>query len=251
MLDGIPSTNILFFDIETVSASPSFAQLDEPFQELWRYKAKSITRQPDLPDEAEAADVYGDKAAIYAEFGKIVCISVGILAVDKSDQRLRVRLKSFASEDEAALLADFAELLNKRYHNPHTHYLCGHNIREFDVPYICRRMVVQGVPLPAALDIAGKKPWECKHFVDTMELWKFGDFKSFVSLKLLSALLGFPSPKDDIDGSEVGRVFWEEKDLSRIARYCEKDVLATIQLYMRYRNEPLIGDDQVILTSED
>jgi len=250
MLETVPFPNILFLDIETVSAVPDFDHLEEPFKDLWRHRAKTILRSPDAtPEELEA--LYKEKAAIYAEFGKIVCISVGIIFRNNAEGPLQVKLKSFAAEDEAALLTDFAELLNKRYNNTSTHFLCGHNIREFDIPYICRRMIVQGVSLPTALDIAGKKPWECKHFIDTMELWKFGDYKGFASLKLLSALLGFPSPKDDIDGSEVGRVFWEEQDLPRIARYCEKDVLATVQLFMRYRNAPLIADDQVIFSSED
>jgi predicted PolB exonuclease-like 3'-5' exonuclease len=114
---------------------------------------------------------------------------------------------------------------------------------------MCRRMVVNQLPLPKMLDIAGKKPWETKHLLDTMELWKFGDRKSYTSLKVLAAVLGFPSPKDDIDGSEVGRVFWQEDDLDRIAHYCEKDVLATAQLFFRYQRKPLLEEDQVQVAS--
>lgn len=252
MSDKTPFSNILFLDIETVSVAPAYDDLEDYFKPLWLHKAKVATRNFDAEmDEASGAAIYREKAAIFAEFGKIVCISVGILVKDKGTDRLRARLKSFASDDEKKLLEDFAGLLQQNYNNPAKHYLCGHNIREFDIPYICRRMIVNGIELPNALDIAGKKPWECKHLIDTMELWKFGDYKGFASLKLLAALLGFPSPKDDIDGSEVGRVYWEEKDLERISRYCEKDVLATIQLYMRYRYQPLLGDDQVVFTSAD
>lgn len=252
MLDAIPLTNILFLDIETVSALPEFEQLQEDFKPLWLQKARVVSRSfTEEMDEETGAQVYKDKAAIYAEFGKIVCISVGLITKDKDGERLQARFKSFALDDEKALLKDFAELLQKHYPNTNTHYLCGHNIREFDIPYICRRMVVNGIKLPNALDIAGKKPWECRHLIDTMELWKFGDFKSYVSLKLLAALLGFPSPKDDIDGSEVSRVYWEEKNLPRIAKYWEKDVAATIQLFMRYRNQDLLEEEQLIFTSAD
>lgn len=251
MSDKTPFSNILFLDIETVSAAPAYDKLEDHFKPLWLHKAKVASRNYDVEmDEETGAEIYRDKAAIFAEFGKIVCISVGIL-VHKDNEPLQARLKSFASDDEKALLEEFAGLLQKNYDNTNKHYLCGHNIREFDIPYICRRMIFNGIKLPNALDIAGKKPWECKHLIDTMELWKFGDYKGFASLKLLAALLGFPSPKDDIDGSEVGRVYWEEKDLGRISRYCEKDVLATIQLYMRYRYQPLLEDDQVIFTSGD
>jgi predicted PolB exonuclease-like 3'-5' exonuclease len=205
-----------------------------------------LNRSSDEPldDEAVAA-AYLDRAGIFAEFGKIVCISVGVVYRDKESKELRVRLKSFADEDEKQLLSKFAQLLNQYYTNLNRQYLCGHNIKEFDVPYICRRMVIHQLELPAMLDVTGKKPWETKHLLDTMELWKFGDRKSFTSLKLLAAALGFPSPKDDIDGSQVGRVFWEEKDLDRIAHYCEKDVLATVQLLRRYQRASIFTDEQV------
>ena len=171
---------------------------------------------------------------------------MGVVYRDKDDQRLRVRLKSFADKDEANLLQEFAKLVGQYYNNTSKHGICGHTIREFDIPYICRRMVFHGLAFPAALDLAGKKPWETKHLIDTMEYWKFGDYKAYTSLKLLAKLLDFPSPKEDIDGSNVGRVFWEEDDLERIAHYCEKDVLATVQLFLRYQRQPILEEDQVI-----
>jgi predicted PolB exonuclease-like 3'-5' exonuclease len=187
-------------------------------------------------------DAYRDRAAIFAEFGKIVCISVGIMHRDKEDQRLRIRLKSYASSNEKELLEDFGTLLDQYYANK---YLCGHNIKEFDIPYICRRMLVHQLPFPKALQIQGKKPWETQHLLDTLELWKFGDRKNFTSLKVLASVLDFPSPKDDIDGSQVGRVYWEDTDLERIAYYCEKDVLATAQLFLRFRRLPILDEEQV------
>jgi len=245
MLDNLDLANVLFLDVETASAQADYGDLSEEFQALWKHKARYLDRSGDeLPDDERAADLYRDKAGIFAEFGRVVCISVGILHRDKNDGRLHARLTSFADEDEATLLKRFSELLAKHYSDLNKHFICGHNIKEFDIPYLSRRMVVQQLPLPEALDLAGKKPWETKHLLDTLELWKFGDRKNFTSLRLLAALLGFPSPKDDMDGSEVGRVFWEERDLERIAHYCEKDVLASIQLLLRYMNMPLLSEEQ-------
>lgn len=239
MLDIIDITNILFFDIETAPATPQYSDLDETWQELWRLKSAQILKKPkDDITEEDAIQVY-DKAGIYSEFGQIVCISVGIFVRSKETGELTVRLKSFASTDEAALLKDFSDLMVKHYNNADRQFLCGHNIKEFDVPYICRRLLIHQMPFPKMFDITGKKPWETKHLLDTMELWKFGDGKNYTSLKLLAATFGFPSPKDDIDGSQVGRIFHEEGDVERIALYCEKDVVAVMQLMLRYKRMPL------------
>ncbi len=239
-------SRILFLDIETVSSHPSYEELNEAFKALWKHKASYLLRkQEDELSEEELRDSYEDKAGIFAEFGRIVCISVGILHKDESEQ-WQLRLKSFASENEAELLEQFKALLDKHYADTRNTGLCGHNIKEFDIPYICRRMWVNQMPLPAALDLSGKKPWETQHLIDTLEMWKFGDRKNYTSLKLLAALFGIPSPKDDIDGSEVGRVFWQEKDLQRIARYCEKDVLATVQLYLKYHFLPMLEEEQIV-----
>ncbi|WP_367390066.1 3'-5' exonuclease [Lewinella sp. LCG006] len=244
MLEQIDIANVLFLDIETVSGHAAFTDLHEDLQALWAHKARSVLKTTDEISEEDLAASYQDRAAIFAEFGKIVCISVGAVHRDK-DKRLKVRLKSFASADEGEVLSGFAELLAQYYNNPMKYFLCGHNIKEFDIPYVCRRMIVNNMTFPKMLDIAGKKPWETKHLLDTMELWKFGDRKSYTSLKLLAATLGFPSPKDDIDGSMVGRVFWEDDDIDRIAHYCEKDVLATAQLFLRFQLAPLLEEDQI------
>ena len=246
MLDNIDITKVLFLDIECVSSAPSYEAMPETMQQLWGYKAPSALRRygEELTDE-ELSDSYTEKAGIYAEFGKIVCISVGFMFRDKDDQRLRIRLKSFADRDEKKLLQEFNAMLDQYYGNTAEQYICGHNIKEFDVPYTCRRTVINQLKLPRMLQIVGKKPWELSHLLDTMALWKFGDFKSYTSLKLLAGVFGFPTPKDDIDGSDVGRVFWQEDDLERIATYCEKDVLATAQLFLRYQLKPLLEEDQV------
>lgn len=246
MLDTIDITKVLFLDIETVSGSPSYGEMDETMQQLWGYKAPSALRRygEELTGE-ELSESYTEKAGIFAEFGKIVCISVGFMYRDKMDKRLRIRLKSFADKDERQLLEDFNNMLDQYYGNTADQFICGHNIKEFDVPYMCRRTVINQLKLPRMLDIVDKKPWETKHLLDTMALWKFGDFKAYTSLKLLAGVFGFPTPKDDIDGSDVGRVFWQEDDLPRIATYCEKDVLATAQLFLRYQLKPLLEEDQV------
>ena len=247
MIDNIDIANVLFLDIETVSAKPDYQSMSDDFKELWALKSRQFSRhQEGETSEEELEELFQARAGIFAEFGKIVCISVGVVHRDKEDQLLKVRLKSFASENESELLHEFSQMVFKYYNNTNKFYFCGHNIKEFDIPYICRRMVVNQLPLPTALSLFGKKPWETQHLLDTLELWKFGDRKHFTSLKLLAALLGFPSPKDDMDGSDVGRVYWQEKGLDRIAFYCEKDVLATIQLFLRFKRMPLLEADQVM-----
>ena len=233
----IDFSKILFLDIETVSQKKTFDELDERMQKLWSHKAEQIGKGD---ENATPASLY-DRAAIYAEFGKIVCISVGFF------NGQRFRLKSFYSHDEKALLIEFGNMLNRYYDTPDA-LLCAHNGKEFDFPYIARRMMVNGIPIPRILQVAGRKPWET-NFIDTMELWKFGDYKSYTSLDLLCAILDIPTPKDDINGSEVGRVYWQENDLERIKTYCQKDVLAIAQLMRRFNYLPLITDDQVDYTN--
>jgi len=235
MLNNLSLENILFLDIETVPAYPEFTKVPEKFQKLWTKKAAQLKY---LGEDLTPADLYG-QAGIYAEFGKIICVSCGFMNGNE------VRLKSFYGDDEKILLEEFTHLLNKHYHSPES-LLCGHNGKEFDFPYLARRMLVNGITLPAILDLAGKKPWEIQH-IDTMELWKFGDYKHYTSLELLAAIFNIPTPKDDIDGSEVARVYWQEKDLDRIVTYCQKDVLTTLQLFRRYLGLPLVKDESVVI----
>jgi len=219
---------IIFLDIETIPQSADYKSLSEEMQELWSEKSAKLFQDKD------SAESYG-KAGIYAEFGKIICISVGFVYLKNGEKH--IRLKSFASDNEKELLTDFAEILRQRKTDI---FLCGHNIKEFDVPYIARRMLINGLQLPKTLNIAGKKPWEV-NFIDTLDLWKFGDYKHYTSLKLLTAIFGIPTSKDDIDGSQVARVYYEEKNLERIVTYCQKDVLATAQLFLKIEGETLIN----------
>lgn len=231
---------ILFLDIETVPAVGAYEELPERLQEMWEVKVeKTRARMPDRYNEGEtAADIYMKDAAIFAEFGKVVCISVGYIYNDMGVQKMK--LKSFYDDDEEALLTEFKEMLNHWDKPDRT--ICGHNIKEFDVPYVARRMLINGIQLPQILNIAGKKPWEVQ-FLDTLELWKFGDFKNYTSLSLLTAVFDIPTPKDDIDGSMVGRVYYDTGDLKRIAKYCEKDVVATAQVFLKIKGQALIAED--------
>jgi hypothetical protein len=248
VLNAYDIHNILFLDIETVPVVADFEALSEEMQELWGRRCQRLVSRPEGEIEyEEMAALFSERAGIFAEFGRIVCISAGFLTRDPAgSDRSLLRIKSFANTMESALLEDFSEMLSKHFNNPDKFALCGHNIREFDIPYICRRMMVNQLPMPRMLDISGRKPWETRHLLDTLEMWKFGDMKNFTSLRMLTALFDIPSPKDDIDGSDVARVFWEDRDLDRIATYCEKDVLATTQLFLRFKRMPLLESDQVV-----
>lgn len=239
---------ILFFDIETVSLTSNYPELSLSLQELWQRKAKSFypNNEEELTVE-QLQESFKNKAAIFAEFGKIVCISMGIAYWDKVTGHYKIRLKSFAQSSEEELLKSFCDLLNKHYSNPLNNALAGHNIKEFDIPFICRRLIINSISLPEILKISGKKPWELNYFLDTMEMWKFGDWKSYTSLKLLTAIFDIPSPKDDIDGSQVGQVYWEENDLKRISQYCEKDVLATMLVYDRISGDNLFNTENILV----
>lgn len=229
--------NILFLDIETVSQYPAYEALPEEWKELWGLKASYLIRNK----EEETFESVYNRAAIYAEFGKIVCISCGIL--HGSGETKKLVLKSFFGHDEKELLLQFAGMLSRWATDNHK-YLCAHNGKEFDFPYLCRRLIINNVSIPPILHISGKKPWEIAH-LDTMEMWKFGDYKSYTSLNLLAHTLGIPTPKDDIDGKMVGEVYWKENNLERIAAYCQKDVVTVAQVYLRFNGETLIKPELI------
>ncbi len=237
MLDHIQPEEILFLDIETVPAFSGYEELDSHWQKLWGDKMKNYV----TPD-SDPSQLYG-RAGIYAEFGRIIVISMGYLYQKKGDWIYRV--KSFHDADEKKLLQEFSQALEKS-ERAGKKRLCAHNGQEFDYPWIARRMLVHGLPLPRILDVAGAKPWEVKDsLLDTLQLWKFGDYKHYTSLALLCALFSIPTPKDDIDGSQVAQVYYEENDLDRIVRYCEKDTLAVANLFLRYKGLPIIPADQM------
>ncbi|WP_428743519.1 3'-5' exonuclease [Tenacibaculum sp.] len=236
MLNKLNLQNILFLDIETVPEVEFFADLSPEIQELYALKTQYQRKDEFTPEE------FYHRAGIWAEFGKIICISVGYFVERKGENQLRVT--SFYGNNEHKLLLDFKNLLNTHFNHPN-HLLCAHNGKEFDFPYIARRMIINQIELPNKLNLFGKKPWEVPH-IDTMDLWKFGDYKHYTSLKLLTAILGIPSPKQDIDGSEVANVYYQEKNLSRIVEYCERDTVAVAQLLLRFLNKPLVEDMDII-----
>ncbi|OAQ39680.1 3'-5' exonuclease [Pedobacter psychrophilus] len=230
MLSQLDLQSVLVLDIETVPQYRYFDELPSHLQKLWDLKTTYQRKNQETAEE-----FYG-RAGIWAEFGKIICISVGIFVNDK-----KLRIKSFYSHNETDLLIEFNQLLSTQ---PSNLIMCAHNGKEFDFPYLCRRMLISGLEIPAQLNIVGKKPWEINH-LDTMELWKFGDYKNYTSLNLLAAIFNIPTPKDDIDGSMVGEVYWIENDLERIKTYCQKDVITTARLIQRFKGLPFTTDDDV------
>ncbi len=234
MLYNLNPEDVLFIDIETVPQYSGYQELPDDFQKLWDRKSENFR------GESKPEEVYS-RAGIYAEFGRIVCISAGVIT-QKGGERI-YRVKSFFDRDERKLISAFNDMLD-RFMNYPGRCLCAHNGQEFDYPFIARRTLINGLRLPNILNMAGLKPWEMKEkLLDTLQLWKFGDYKNYTSLNLLCAIFNIPTPKDDIDGSQVAQVYYEEGDLERIARYCEKDTLAVANVLLRFRNEPIIGID--------
>jgi len=227
MLQQIPYKKILFIDIETVPQTDDWTLLNERTQELWAKK----TAFQRMNNEISPEEFYHEKAGIMAEFGKIICISCGIVVNDSY-----IHVKSFYGLDEENILKEFNTMLVENFFKP-DHILCAHNGKEFDFPYIARRMMINQIEIPKILQLFGKKPWEIPH-LDTMELWKFGDYKNFTSLDLLANIFEIPTPKDDIDGSQVAKVYYEENNVERIKDYCEKDVITLVNVFrkMRYEN---------------
>ena len=238
MIAKIPLENFLIIDIETVSATQHYDALSEEWQHLWQEK---VFRS--LPSDVTVNEYYPQRAGVMAEFAKVVCISLGYFKNEMGNYQFRV--KSIYSDDERELLLNFIATLNQLEAVHKQWSFTGHNIKEFDIPFLCRRLLINGLPIPQYLSFQNMKPWET-NMVDTFQYWRFGDYKNYTSLKLLAASLNIPSPKDDIDGSMVGHVYWEEKDLLRIATYCQKDVVTVANIILRFKNLPLLSVEQVI-----
>ena len=227
MIQNIPIEKILFLDIETVPQQGNWDDVPEAEQKLWAKKTQWQRGEDNTPE-----DFYVERGGIMAEFGKIICISIGMLEKNET-----LKIKSFYGDDEKTLLEEFGQLFN----SPKLRdvILCAHNGKEFDFPWIARRFMINGMMPPTPFQMFGKKPWEINH-LDTMELWRFGDYKSFVSLELLAHVFGIPTPKDDINGSMVSSIYYIEKDLFRIVQYCEKDVLTLANVFRKMRQENLL-----------
>jgi len=239
MLSNFSIFDIMFIDIETTPQNESYDLLDDATKALWDKKAEIDFYA--LKNNLTPSETY-ERAGIYAEFGKIVCISVGLFFTENNE--IKFKLKSFYNENEMILIKEFIETLNNFCKSP-KQILCAHNGKEFDFPYIARRIIINGLEIPKALNLAGKKPWEINH-LDTMELWKFGDYKHYTSLSLLAHVFGIPTPKDDIDGSMVHKVYYKEKNIKRIAEYCQKDVVTTAQVLLKYMGKDLMKEANII-----
>jgi hypothetical protein len=241
VLTNVALDQLLLLDIETTPLTASFEHLSDELKLLWLEKNTKTAPENENPQEN-----FSERAGLYAEFGKIVCISAGFFFTENGHYQLRI--KSFYGNDEKELLFGFLELTHKFFARHPRFQFAGHNIREFDIPYICRRALINGLSLPPSLQVHNFKPWE-QPLLDTMQLWRFGEFRNYTSLKLLAAVMGVPTPKDDIDGSMVGKVYWETGDLQRIADYCQKDVLTVAQLLLKFKGLPLIAKDGISIVA--
>ncbi|WP_421943449.1 3'-5' exonuclease [Pedobacter sp.] len=237
MLKTLDLNQVMVIDIETVPQYATFSDVPQHLQDLWEQKTHYQRSA-----EQSAEDFY-EKAGIMAEFGKIVCVSLGIFYAQ--DKQPHLRIKSIYGDDEINILKDFSELLSKQ---PASQLFCAHNGKEFDFPYLCRRFLINGIEIPKQLELSGKKPWEVGH-IDTMELWKFGDYKHYTSLNLLAAILNVPTPKDDIDGSMVRQVYYEEQNLPRIVTYCQKDVITTAQVLLKLKGLDIISAENITIVT--
>lgn len=233
--------DVLFLDIETVSCTNEYQILDERLKYQWGRKAGYLRRDPSETDE----NLFNLRAGIYAEFGKIVCIVVGKF-FDYETGELGLKTKAYSGDDEKELLLEFKGMLEKM--DPAVVKLCAHNGREFDFPYLCRRMLINGIRLPEALNLSGKKPWDVLH-LDTLEMWKFGDYKHYTSLDLLATLFNIPSSKSDMDGSQVSHVYYNEKNLEKIKTYCMGDVIVLAQLFLRMKGYELLDEKNIIIVT--
>ena len=241
-MQHIKTENLIVIDIETAPCQASFLDMDESWKALWQEKVART-----LPENTSAEDFYPQRAGVMAEFSKVVCISMGYFT---KEPHLRMRVKSFYGFNEKTILQEFLNTLIKIESFNNKWCFAGHNIKEFDIPFICRRLLINQLPIPPFLDFQNMKPWET-NIVDTFQYWRFGDYKHFTSLKLLAACMGIPSPKDDIDGSMVGPLFWEGDEaqrvinLKRIATYCQKDVITTANIILRFKNITVLATDDI------
>lgn len=232
------SPNILFLDIETVTTEASYEQLEERIKKAWEKKAEYLRN----PEEKSAAELYFDRGSIYAEFGKVVVISVGFFH-ELEDETFELRVKCISGDNEQELLQNFKDTVLK--FDQKQVRLCAHNGKEFDFPYLCRRMLVNGMALPPALALSGKKSWEVNH-IDTMDLWKFGDYKHYTSLELLAALFNIDAGKESaIEGSDINRVYYQEGGIDKIARYCKRNIAMLAQVYLSLNNLPVIKQENI------
>lgn len=232
--------DLFLIDIETVPQVSNINELSGEGRKLFFDKISKT-----MPEKFDEEDMYLKKAGILAEFGKVICISLGFFFKDKAD-RICLKIKSISGHNEKVLLDEFIAITDKFFQHKNRFQFAGHNIREFDVPFLCRRMVINQIQLPTYLHIYGAKPWDIS-MTDTLQWWKFGDYKNYISLHLLANILGVPTSKDDIDGSMVQHVYYKDNNLQRIVNYCQKDVVVVAQVIQRFKNLPLVKAENIFI----
>jgi len=234
-MKDIPIESIIFLDIETVSLFPNLLLADDATKKEW---ARKIMKTNPTITPALLDDTYKEQAALHPEFSFITCISVGMVKGGK------VYIKNIFGfdHDEERTLEIFCETMQKIIEKMERLQpkLCAHFGKGFDYPFISKRMLVHGMTIPNILDSYGKKPWEITN-LDTHEIWKMGGFNS-ASLSAIAHAFGIPSPKDDIDGSQVGHVYWVDSKIDRIATYCAKDVFALINIFRCMQGSPAFSE---------
>jgi len=235
--------NILFLDIETVSEFENYHEMPIHLKKLWQKKSSYFKNS----DTISIDELYRSRAGIFAEFSKIVCISMGYI----TNAGNAFRVKSFLGHNEIEILNQFISLIELHFSDQRLTAFCGHNIKEFDIPFICRRIIKNELEIPKILNVTGRKPWECEHLIDTLGLWKFGDYKHYSSIDLLAHVMGIPTPKDDITGADVAKVYYEDKDLERIKDYCEKDVITVARVLLRFKGESEIAEEHLHSVQSD
>lgn len=237
MNNALPLQKLFLLDIETVPQQPAYQQLNAEWQARWWHKISKT-----IPEGTSPEDSYQQKAGILAEFGKIICISIGCFQIKDNENFLKI--KSIYGHNEKELLQSFLSVNNKMCELKNDFQFAGHNIREFDIPYICRRMIINHIPLPQYLCLHNAKPWEV-NMLDTLHHWRFGDVKNYISLDLLASVLGVPTSKTDIDGSKVQEVYYKDNDLQRIVNYCQRDVEVVANVLLRFNNMPLLKPENI------
>jgi DNA polymerase elongation subunit (family B) len=233
--------NVLFVDLETIASHGAYEQLSPRMRQLWDKRAATIRKRADY-ESFTTEELYYEQAGISAEFGRIVCIAFGAVYFNEQDEPA-LKVSSLSGDDEREMLLAFKALLGR--YNQEQLVLCAHNGKEFDFPFLCRRMLLNGIELPRSLQLSGKRPWEILH-QDTMELWKFGDYKSYTSLDLLAAIFDIPGSKIEMSGDQVTRVYYEENDLEKIGRYCREDVVVLAQLYLKMHLQPVVREENIV-----
>jgi predicted PolB exonuclease-like 3'-5' exonuclease len=228
-----PSTfhKTLVIDIETVPCVKSWNTLPEAMQLHWLKKMEHLVLSDE--EKQDAAFCFENRAGIYAEFGKVICIGLGLFTSNEKKPS-KIRLKALYNHDEKALLAEFSNTLKAFQKINKDLVFCGHNIKEFDIPYLCRRFIIQGLQMPEMMQFGGLKPWQVP-LEDTLHLWRFGDYKHYTSLDLLASALDVPSSKTEMDGSEVAERYWKEDQIKEIADYCLQDVYTTSLVYLKLK----------------